>query len=145
MKSRRRSTVICMRQSSVLLALMALAGGSCAGVPDAHVYEAEFSAWAVELKWTHRVERSQFESLELVLKPDRIGEDLAIDGTAVRGTFQHGGADWCARPHRVTGTVRLLENAAAAVRARLDAVMHCPDAEPVTLKGEFAFDVKVPP
>ncbi len=134
-----------MRLRSLFLAAIALAGGSCADVPKSHVYEAEYSAWAVELKWTHRGERSQFESLELVLKSDRIGEDLAIDGTAARGTFQHGGADWCPKPHRVTGTVRLLENAATAVQARIDAVMRCPDAEPVALKGEFAFDVKVPP
>ena len=28
---------------------------------------------------------------------------------------------------------------------RYKAVMHCPDGEPVALKGEFAFETKVPP
>ncbi|HEU4333972.1 MAG TPA: hypothetical protein VFT32_05700 [Candidatus Eisenbacteria bacterium] len=128
---------------------------SCAGGSDVQRYEAEFGAWALELTWRHDGEAPQapdskagsyrFESLKLILDPKRSGEDLPIDGESVTATFEHGGRRSCTRPHRVTGTVRLLERRATDVRARVDAVMHCPDGEPATLKGEFTFETKVPP
>lgn len=138
------------------LAVMALAGASCADVPDSHRYEAEYSAWAMELAWTHRwtlpteapdakTGRYRIEMLKLVFRPNRVGEDLKIDGEAVIGTFVHGGEDWCLKAHRVAGTVRLLEHGATQARARVDAVMDCPGTPPAALKGEFAFDVKIPP
>ena len=137
-------------------ATLALAGASCIGNRDYHVYEAEYSAWAMELSWTHNFEdptggsdgssgRFRFTTLKLVLKPNRVGEDQKIDGEAVVGTYQHGGLDWCLKPHRVTGTIRLLELGATDVRAFVDAVMDCPGAEPVALKGEVRFETKVPP
>lgn len=118
---------------------------SCGGAGIGNRYEAEFSPWAMSLRWMHRSESDRFESLELVLKPNRMGEDLKIDGEAVHATYEHGAPDECPRFHQVEGTLRLLQHNTSEVRARVDAVMRCPGAEPVALKGEFAFEVKVPP
>ena len=145
-----------MRHGRLLWAIPVLLLASCAGGTDVQRYEADFGAWALELTWTHHWEpvqadpviktrQGRFESLKLVLNPRRSGDDLPIDGEAVAATFEHGGLGSCPRSHRVTGTVRLLERRATDVRARVDAVMHCPDGEPVALKGEFEFDTKVPP
>jgi len=146
----------CLRLRRKVLAGMALAfaGASCAGLSEKRTCVAEFSSWAVELTWKHEWEappsdttsgRYRFESLALVLKPTRVGEDQKIDGEAVVGTYVHGGTDWCMRAHRVAGTVRLLEIGTADVRARVDAVMSCPGEQPVELRGDFTFETKVPP
>jgi len=144
-----------MRLRRLALVGMALAGASCAGPKDSHRYDAEFSAWAMELTWKHEWEAPpapgssagpyRFESLKLVLKPSRLGEDQDIDGSLVVGTYLHGGTDWCTKPHRVAGKVRLLEIGPAEVRARVDAVMNCSDSEPVALRGECTFETKTPP
>ena len=140
----------------LVLAALALLGASCAGSSDVQRFEADFGPWALELTWQHHWEplqsgpatktcQARFESLELILDPGRMGEDLAIDNEKVSATFLHGGMTTCSRPHHVTGTVRLLERRATNVRARVDALMHCPDAPPVALKGDFTFETKVPP
>lgn len=144
-----------MKTLRVFLGLLALVGESCGGPVDRHTYNAEFSAWAMELTWKHEWEtpptsdpaadRYRFEALKLVLKPSRLGQDQDIDGTAVVGTFIHGGTDWCTKAHRVAGKVCLLELGATDVHVRLDAVMDCPGSEPVALKGEYTFETKVPP
>jgi hypothetical protein len=145
-----------MRHGRLLLAGPVLLLTSCAGGSDVQRYEAEYGAWALELTWTHRWEpvqvgpvhktcQGRFESLNLIVDPSRTGVDLPIDGQQVAGTYEHGAMASCSKPHRVTGMVRLLERRATDVRAQVDAIMHCPDAEPVALKGEFTFDTKVPP
>jgi hypothetical protein len=124
--------------------LMASAGASCVVDPPPHVYEAEYSSAAVELLWKHR-EAGKFETLGLVVEPGRVGKDLAIDGDIVIATYHHGaGDDSCPYVHRVKGTLHLLEHRATDVRARVDAVMQCPEAPPAALKGEFAFETRVP-
>ena len=138
----------------LILAAFVLLGASCAGPWKAYRYEAETGPWGVRLVWTHNWKpadagdktcQGRFESLELILPYNRRGEDLRIDDQAVAATFEHGARASCSKPHRVEGVVRVLDYGATDVRARVNAVMHCPDAEPIALKGEFKFDVKVPP
>jgi hypothetical protein len=125
--------------------LATLVGTSCAGNPTGPRFEAEYSAWALSLKWTNRLEGDRFESLELTLPPNRQGQDLKIDGETVRAVFEHGAPDECPKFHRVVGTVRLIRLNPTDVFARIEAVMQCPDSgDPRILNGEFHFDVKVP-
>ena len=131
-----------MRKIVVMLAAVL---ATCATGPPADTYVAESSPWAQSLKWTHWAAADRFQSLELIVKSDRDGVDLPIDGAAVVAEFEHGSPEECPRRHTVTGTVRILERLATQVRARVDASMKCPGEEAVAFKGDFAFDVKVPP
>jgi len=143
-----------MRNGRLLLAGTVLLLASCAGPWNEQRCEAETSPWGLRLVWTHywkpadagdKTCQGRFESLELKLPHNRRGEDLRIDDQEVSAAFEHGAMASCSKPHRVEGTVRVLDFGATAVRARVDAVMKCPGAEPVVLKSEFTFEVRVPP
>ena len=136
-----------LRRGAVLVGVI-LGLSACAYSGEITRNEAEYSPWKLALKRTHtwRVgEESRFETLELLVDPQQRDKDLAIDGQAVIGEYVHGGETQCARPHRVDGTLRLVELGASQVRTRIDARLHCPGEDPVPLKGDFVFDVKTPP
>jgi len=130
---------------------MALACASCVGGMDVENYEAGYSGDFLELEWTHRWEpvqfalayktgQGRFETLTLRVAPHRVGEELPIDGRSVIATYEHGGMGTCSRPHRVEGSLQLVEVPPAYARVRLKAAPKCGDEPQLVFCGDYTFE-----
>jgi hypothetical protein len=143
------------RAGGLFLAAVLLSTAGCYGGDYGQVYRCSFPEGYTELEWRHCWEPRQFfvyktcqgrvETLTVLVGSDSIGKTLTLGSPEAAARYEHGGMARCERPHRVEGTVTLLEKSPAGVRAKLDVAMFCPREEKLVLKGEYTFEVKFSP
>ena len=136
-----------------LLATVLLSTAGCYGGDYGQQFKSSDSDSPTELEWLHRWEPRQFlfyktchgrfEALTLLVGPEPVGKSLAVGGEDVVGRYEHGAAmNPCDKPHRVEGSVTIVERSEKRVLARLDVSLICRDEEPRALNGEYPFERK---